>query len=107
MSPFSIIRRRRNVEGEPLGDISLSRLLAPRRCVDRFDHVKAVVHGHAHRGTYEGRTPAGRRSTTSRNWSRPLIGKPYVVLEIAASFFAGIGVGVSSVSITYRRFTST
>src|SRR5690349_824045 len=25
--------------------------------IDRFDHVKAVVHGHAHHGSYEGRTP--------------------------------------------------
>ncbi|HEV2746829.1 MAG TPA: metallophosphoesterase [Allosphingosinicella sp.] len=27
--------------------------------VDRFDNVKAVLHGHAHRGSYEGRTPRG------------------------------------------------
>jgi hypothetical protein len=27
--------------------------------VDRFDTVKAVVHGHAHRGRYSGATPRG------------------------------------------------
>jgi Icc-related predicted phosphoesterase len=27
--------------------------------VDRFENVVAVVHGHAHRGAYEGRTPRG------------------------------------------------
>src|SRR5918998_1815261 len=27
--------------------------------IDRFDHVRLAVHGHAHRGAYAGRTPRG------------------------------------------------
>lgn len=37
---------------------------------DRFDGVKCIVHGHAHRGTYEGRT---RRGTPVYNVARPLL----------------------------------
>jgi Icc-related predicted phosphoesterase len=51
--------------------------------IDRFDHVKAVVHGHAHHGTYEGRTPMGRPVYNVAQFVlKPLFGKPYVVLEI-------------------------
>jgi Icc-related predicted phosphoesterase len=47
------------LEGEPL---EIYQYLGSARladAIDRFDHVKAVVHGHAHHGTYEGRTPRG------------------------------------------------
>jgi Icc-related predicted phosphoesterase len=71
------------LEGEPpqirqyLGS---QRLCEP---IDRFDHVKAVVHGHAHHGTYEGRTPLGRPVYNVAQFVlKPLFGKPYVVLEI-------------------------
>ena len=71
------------IEGEPpqihqyLGS---QRLCEP---IDRFDHVKAVVHGHAHHGTYEGRTPMGRPVYNVAQFVlKPLFGKPYVVLEI-------------------------
>src|SRR6476661_5501054 len=51
--------------------------------IDRFDHVKAVVHGHAHHGTYEGRTPGGTPVFNVAQFVlRPLFGKPYVVLEV-------------------------
>ena len=51
--------------------------------IDRFDHVKAVVHGHAHHGTYEGRTPGGRPVFNVAQFVlQPLFGKPFVVLEI-------------------------
>src|SRR5579884_1026747 len=51
--------------------------------IDRFDHVKAVVHGHAHHGTYEGRTPMGRPVYNVAQFVlKPLFGKPYVVLEV-------------------------
>ena len=51
--------------------------------IDRFDHVKAVVHGHAHHGTYEGRTPLGKPVYNVAQFVlKPLFGKPYVVLEI-------------------------
>jgi len=47
------------LEGEP---VEIFQYLGSQRladAIDRFDHVKAVVHGHAHHGNYEGRTPGG------------------------------------------------
>ncbi|HEX5258529.1 MAG TPA: metallophosphoesterase, partial [Sphingomicrobium sp.] len=71
------------LEGEPPAIyqyLGSQRLCEP---IDRFDHVKAVVHGHAHHGTYEGRTPQGRPVYNVAQFVlRPLFGKPYVVLEI-------------------------
>jgi len=71
------------LEGEPPAIyqyLGSQRLCDP---IDRFDHVKAVVHGHAHHGTYEGRTPQGRPVYNVAQFVlKPLFGKPYVVLEI-------------------------
>jgi Icc-related predicted phosphoesterase len=71
------------IEGEPpaiFQYLGSQRLCEP---IDRFDHVKAVVHGHAHHGTYEGRTPMGRPVYNVAQFVlRPLFGKPYVVLEV-------------------------
>jgi Icc-related predicted phosphoesterase len=71
------------IEGEPPAIyqyLGSQRLCEP---IDRFDHVKAVVHGHAHHGTYEGRTPLGRPVYNVAQFVlKPLFGKPYVVLEI-------------------------
>jgi Icc-related predicted phosphoesterase len=51
--------------------------------IDRFDHVSAVVHGHAHRGTYEGRTPRG---TPVYNCAQMVVeaekGRPYALIEV-------------------------
>jgi Icc-related predicted phosphoesterase len=47
------------LEGEP---VEIFQYLGSARladAIDRFDHVKAVVHGHAHHGTYEGATVRG------------------------------------------------
>jgi Icc-related predicted phosphoesterase len=71
------------IEGEPpaiFQYLGSQRLCEP---IDRFDHVKAVVHGHAHHGTYEGRTPLGKPVYNVAQFVlRPKFGKPYVVLEI-------------------------
>jgi len=71
------------IEGEPseiFQYLGSQRLCEP---IDRFDHVKAVVHGHAHHGTYEGRTPLGKPVYNVAQFVlKPLLGKPYVVLEI-------------------------
>jgi Icc-related predicted phosphoesterase len=71
------------IEGEPpaiFQYLGSQRLCEP---IDRFDHVKAVVHGHAHHGTYEGRTPMGKPVYNVAQFVlRPKFGKPYVVLEI-------------------------
>jgi Icc-related predicted phosphoesterase len=51
--------------------------------IDRFDHVKAVVHGHAHHGTYEGRTPQGKPVFNVAQFVvREKFGRPYALLEI-------------------------
>ena len=51
--------------------------------IDRFDHVKAVVHGHAHHGTYEGRTPLGKPVYNVAQFVlKPRFGRPYVVLDV-------------------------
>src|SRR5690606_5518470 len=51
--------------------------------VDRFDGIHTVVHGHAHRGSPEGRPPRG---TPVRNVAqmvkREATGKPWVVFEV-------------------------
>jgi Icc-related predicted phosphoesterase len=71
------------IEGEPpaiFQYLGSQRLCEP---IDRFDHVKAVVHGHAHHGTYEGRTPLGKPVYNVAQFVlRPKFGKPYVVLEV-------------------------
>jgi Icc-related predicted phosphoesterase len=47
------------VEGEPLEIYPFLGSSRLADAVDRFDNVRAVVHGHAHRGRYEGATPRG------------------------------------------------
>ena len=71
------------LEGEPT---AIFQYLGSQRladAIDRFDHVKAVVHGHAHHGKYEGRTPRGTPVYNVAQFVlKPLFGKPYAVLEI-------------------------
>lgn len=71
------------VEGEPreiFPFLGSSRLAD---AVDRFENVKAVVHGHAHRGTYSGRTMRGipvyncAQFVVSENF-----GRPYALIEV-------------------------
>jgi Icc-related predicted phosphoesterase len=51
--------------------------------IDRFEHVQAVVHGHAHHGTYEGRTPLGKPVYNVAQFVlMPLFGRPYALLEV-------------------------
>jgi Icc-related predicted phosphoesterase len=51
--------------------------------IDRFDGVKFVLHGHAHSGTFEGRTPRG---IPVYNVARPLLtrqmGAEYMVFDV-------------------------
>jgi Icc-related predicted phosphoesterase len=71
------------LEGEPteiFQYLGAQRLVEP---IDRFEHVKAVVHGHAHHGTYEGRTPLGKPVYNVAQFVvKPLFGRPYALLEI-------------------------
>lgn len=71
------------IEGEPAAIFQYLGSARLADAIDRFDHVKAVVHGHAHHGTYEGKTARG---TPVYNVAQfvltPKFGKPYVVLEV-------------------------
>jgi Icc-related predicted phosphoesterase len=71
------------LEGEPP---AIFQYLGSQRladAIDRFDNVKAVVHGHAHHGTYEGRTARGVPVYNVAQFVlKPLFGKPYVVIEV-------------------------
>lgn len=49
--------------------------------IDRFP-VSAVVHGHAHRGTYEGRTPGGAPVYNVASHIEKPTGRPYALLDI-------------------------
>jgi Icc-related predicted phosphoesterase len=68
-------------EPEPIFPFLGSSRLA--NAVDRFDNVKAVVHGHAHRGAYRGATPRGVPVYNCAQFVvRPEFGRPYALLEI-------------------------
>ena len=71
------------VEGEPeviYPFLGCSRLAD---AIDRFDHVAAVVHGHAHRGRFRGATPRG---TPVYNCAQRVVeateGRLYALIEI-------------------------
>jgi Icc-related predicted phosphoesterase len=49
--------------------------------IDRFK-VSAVVHGHAHRGKYEGRTPGGAPVYNVAFHVQKPTGRPYALLEV-------------------------
>lgn len=68
-------------EPEPIFPFLGSSRLA--NAVDRFDNVKAVVHGHAHRGTYRGATPRGIPVYNCAQFVvRSEFGRPYALLDI-------------------------
>ena len=71
------------LEGEP---IEIFQYLGSQRladAIDRFDNVRAVFHGHAHHGSYEGRTLKG---TPVYNCAQFVVsekfGRPYALVEI-------------------------
>ena len=71
------------LDGEPMAIFQYLGSARLADAIDRFDHVKAVVHGHAHHGRYEGRTPRGTPVYNVAQFVlKPLFGKSYAVLEI-------------------------
>ncbi|MFN3727832.1 MAG: metallophosphoesterase [Allosphingosinicella sp.] len=51
--------------------------------IDRFDNVKAIVHGHAHTGTFRGQTPRGTPVyNCARFVAEKATGLPYALIEI-------------------------
>ena len=71
------------LEGEP---IEIFQYLGSARladAIDRFDHVKAVVHGHAHHGTFEAATARGTPVYNCAQFVvRQRFDRPYALLEI-------------------------
>ena len=69
--------------GEP---VEIQQYLGSSRladAIDRFENVKAVVHGHAHHGSYEGRTLRGTPVYNCAQFVlREKFGRPYTLLEI-------------------------
>jgi Icc-related predicted phosphoesterase len=71
------------VAGEPLEIYPFLGCSRLADAIDRFDNVAAVVHGHAHRGRHEGRTPRGvpvyncAQMVVSAEW-----GRPYALIEV-------------------------
>jgi uncharacterized protein len=69
------------VEGEPLEILPFLGCSRLAETIDRFK-VSAVVHGHAHRGRYEGRTPGGAPVYNVAIQIAKPSGKPYALLEV-------------------------
>jgi len=71
------------LEGEPLEIYPFLGCSRLADAIDRFDHVSAVVHGHAHRGRYSGKTPRG---TPVYNVAQMVVqaehGRPYALIEV-------------------------
>ncbi len=69
------------VAGEPLEIFPFLGSSRLAETIDRFT-VSAVVHGHAHRGCFEGRTPGGAPVyNVARQIEKPG-GQPYVLLQV-------------------------
>jgi uncharacterized protein len=69
------------IESEPLEIYPFLGSSRLAETIDRFK-VSAIVHGHAHRGRYEGKTPGGQRGYNVARQSEKPSGKPYAILEI-------------------------
>ncbi|MER9653597.1 metallophosphoesterase [Mesorhizobium sp. M0152] len=69
------------VAGEPLEIFPFLGSSRLAETIDRFQ-VSAVVHGHAHRGSYEGQTPGGAKVyNVAMHVAKPS-GRPYALIEI-------------------------
>ena len=71
------------VQGEPLEIYPFLGCSRLADAIDRFENVTAVVHGHAHRGRYQGRTPRG---TPVYNCAIMVaeaeLNRPYALIEV-------------------------
>lgn len=71
------------LQGEPIEIFPYLGSARLADAIDRFDNVKAVVHGHAHHGTYEGKTMRGTPVYNCAQFVvKPAFGRPYALLEI-------------------------
>jgi len=69
------------VEGEPLEIFPFLGSSRLAETIDRFK-VSAVLHGHAHRGKYEGRTPAGAAVYNVAYHIEKPSGRAYALIEV-------------------------
>lgn len=69
------------LEGEPLEIFPFLGCSRLAETIDRFK-VSAVVHGHAHIGKYEGRTPAGQPVYNVASHIQKPTGRPYALLDL-------------------------
>jgi Icc-related predicted phosphoesterase len=71
------------VQGEPAEIFPFLGSARMGETIDRFDGVKCVLHGHAHRGAYQGKTPGG---APVYNVARPVLnrdlGIEYALFEV-------------------------
>jgi Icc-related predicted phosphoesterase len=71
------------VEGEPLEIYPFLGCSRLADAIDRFENIAAVVHGHAHRGRFQGATPRG---IPVYNCAQMVVeaekGRPYALIEI-------------------------
>jgi Icc-related predicted phosphoesterase len=71
------------LEGEP---IEIFQYLGSQRladALDRFENIAFAVHGHAHHGSYEGRTLRGTPVYNCAQFVlRQKFGKPYAVFDV-------------------------
>ena len=71
------------LEGEPMEIFQYLGSARLADAIDRFDHVKAVVHGHAHHGRYEGQTVRGTPVYNVAQFVvRERFNRPYALIEI-------------------------
>jgi uncharacterized protein len=69
------------IESEPLEIYPFLGSSRLAETIDRFK-VSAIVHGHAHRGRFEGRTPGGQPVYNVALHIEKPNGKPYAILEV-------------------------
>jgi Icc-related predicted phosphoesterase len=71
------------VVGEPLEIYPFLGCSRLADAIDRFDHVAAVVHGHAHRGSYRGATPRGTPVyNCAQMVAEAATGRRYALIEV-------------------------
>jgi Icc-related predicted phosphoesterase len=71
------------VRGEPEAIFAFLGCSRLADAIDRFGNVKAVVHGHAHKGSYEGRTLRGTPVYNCAQFVvREKFGRPYALIEV-------------------------
>jgi len=71
------------VEGEPLEIYPFLGCSRLADAIDRFDNVRAVVHGHAHRGRFRGQTPRGKPVYNCAIMvAEAELSRPYALIEV-------------------------